>query len=47
MSGRYRNYDEQEEIEKLWKENNRLLSKLIDELNELRAKVDELKMKER
>lgn len=38
---------EREELERLWEENNRLISKLISELNELRAEVDDLKKRKR
>ena len=38
---------EREELERLWEENNRLISKLISELNELRAEVDNLKKRKR
>ena len=42
-----RMHDEQEVLERLWEENNKLLSKLIKEFNELRAEVDELKKRKR
>ena len=40
-------YDDMDLLERLWEENNRLISKLIDELNELRAEVDNLKKRKR